>query len=95
MPSAGAKLKAFPILWVSIWVAVSYSMGQVLGFISSILTGSSRKTAVASVMYIVVSQMMNPFIYSLRNRDMKGALRNSSVGHLLSVVVPSTLDLCL
>ncbi|KAM4889388.1 olfactory receptor 7G2-like [Thomomys bottae] len=44
-------------------------------YISSAVTDSPRKTAVASVMYSVVPQMLNPFIYSLRNRDMKGALR--------------------
>ncbi|XP_004644928.1 olfactory receptor 7G2-like [Octodon degus] len=44
-------------------------------YISSAVTNSPRKMAVASVMYSVVPQMLNPFIYSLRNRDMKEALR--------------------
>ncbi|XP_008587527.1 PREDICTED: olfactory receptor 1J4-like [Galeopterus variegatus] len=35
---------------------------------------SNDKDIVASVMYTVVTPMLNPFIYSLRNRDMKGAL---------------------
>ncbi|XP_047625577.1 olfactory receptor 1J4-like [Phacochoerus africanus] len=35
---------------------------------------SSNKDIVASVMYAVVTPLLNPFIYSLRNRDMKGAL---------------------
>jgi olfactory receptor len=34
---------------------------------------------IASVMYIVVTPMLNPFIYSLRNKDVKRAL-----GRLLS-----------
>jgi olfactory receptor len=29
---------------------------------------------VPSVMYALVTPMLNPFIYSLRNRDMKSAL---------------------
>ncbi|XP_045052941.2 olfactory receptor 1J4 [Desmodus rotundus] len=35
---------------------------------------SNGKDIIASVMYTVVTPMLNPFIYSLRNRDMKGAL---------------------
>uniref|UniRef100_A0A4X1TI06 G-protein coupled receptors family 1 profile domain-containing protein n=1 Tax=Sus scrofa TaxID=9823 RepID=A0A4X1TI06_PIG len=35
---------------------------------------SSEKDIVTSVMYTVVTPLLNPFIYSLRNRDMKGAL---------------------
>ncbi|XP_006205667.3 olfactory receptor 1f45-like [Vicugna pacos] len=36
---------------------------------------SGGKDRLFSVMYTVVTPMLNPFIYSLRNRDMKGALR--------------------
>ncbi|XP_008845124.1 olfactory receptor 1361-like [Nannospalax galili] len=36
---------------------------------------SSGKDTAAAVMYAVVTPMLNPFIYSLRNKDMKGALR--------------------
>ncbi|XP_045701858.1 LOW QUALITY PROTEIN: olfactory receptor 1J4-like [Phyllostomus hastatus] len=35
---------------------------------------SSKKNIIGSVMYTVVTPLLNPFIYSLRNRDMKGAL---------------------
>ncbi|MBZ3880898.1 Olfactory receptor 7G2 [Sciurus carolinensis] len=44
-------------------------------YISSAVTDSSRDSAVASMMYSVVPQMLNPFIYSLRNRDMKVSVR--------------------
>nr|XP_025718753.1 olfactory receptor 7D2-like [Callorhinus ursinus] len=40
-------------------------------YLSSAASLSSRRRAVASVMYTVVTPMINPFIYSLRNRDMK------------------------
>ncbi|XP_059243626.1 olfactory receptor 7G2-like [Mustela nigripes] len=75
MPSAGGKYKAFSTCGSHLSV-VSLFYGTGLGvYISSAFTNSSRNTAVASVMYSVVPQMMNPFIYSLRNRDMKGALK--------------------
>ncbi|KAM4889320.1 olfactory receptor 7E178-like [Thomomys bottae] len=35
----------------------------------------SRNLVMASVMYMVVSPMLNPFIYSLRKRDISGTLR--------------------
>ncbi|KAM6183609.1 olfactory receptor 1J21-like [Erethizon dorsatum] len=37
---------------------------------------TNDKDVVVTVLYSVVTPMVNPFIYSLRNRDMKGALRN-------------------
>ncbi|XP_047630365.1 olfactory receptor 7G2-like [Phacochoerus africanus] len=74
MPSVGGKYKAFSTCGSHLSV-VSLFYGTGLGvYISSALTNSSRKTAVVSMMYTVAPQMMNPFIYSLRNRDMKGAL---------------------
>ncbi|ELV09821.1 Olfactory receptor 7A17 [Tupaia chinensis] len=38
-------------------------------------THSSHSSAAASVMYTVVTPMLNPFIYSLRNKDIKRALK--------------------
>ncbi|XDB52591.1 hypothetical protein AB1E18_006130 [Capra hircus] len=75
MPSASGKYKAFSTCGSHLSV-VSLFYGTGFGvYISSALTNSSRNTAMLSMMYTVVPQMMNPFIYSLRNRDMKGALR--------------------
>jgi olfactory receptor len=45
-------------------------MGKVLG-----CTSALQKLQWLSVMYSVLPQVLNPFIYSLRNRDMKEALR--------------------
>ncbi|XP_014684983.1 olfactory receptor 7G1-like [Equus asinus] len=75
MPSVDGKYKAFSTCGSHLSV-VSLFYGTSFGvYISSALTNSSRNTAVVSMMYTVVPQMLNPFIYSLRNRDMKGSLR--------------------
>ncbi|XP_043767321.1 olfactory receptor 7G1-like [Cervus elaphus] len=75
MPSASGKYKAFSTCGSHLSV-VSLFYGTGFGvYISSALTNSSRNTAVLSMMYTVVPQIMNPFIYSLRNKDMKGALK--------------------
>ncbi|XP_045404214.1 olfactory receptor 7G2-like [Lemur catta] len=74
MPSSGRKYKAFSTCGSHLSV-VSLFYGTGLGvYISSAVSDSSRRTAVASVMYTVVTPVLNPFIYSLRNKDMKGAL---------------------
>eukprot|EP00071_Canis_lupus_P029511 XP_022263068.1 olfactory receptor-like protein OLF4 [Canis lupus familiaris] len=44
-------------------------------YLSSAAPQSSHASAIASVMYTVVTPMLNPFIYSLRNRDIKRALK--------------------
>ncbi|XP_077885945.1 olfactory receptor 7A10-like isoform X1 [Ictidomys tridecemlineatus] len=51
-------------------------------YLSSASAQSSPSSATASVMYTVVTPMLNPFIYSLRNKDMKGALLRLSGGKL-------------
>ncbi|KAH0501269.1 Olfactory receptor 7A17 [Microtus ochrogaster] len=45
-------------------------------YLSSASMENSQSTTRASVMYSVVTPMLNPFIYSLRNKDIKRALRN-------------------
>ncbi|MBZ3869145.1 Olfactory receptor 7G1 [Sciurus carolinensis] len=76
MPSSGGKQKAFSTCGSHLSVVCLFCGTGARVYISSAVTDASKKTAVASVMYSVVPQILNPFIYSLRNRDMKGALRN-------------------
>ncbi|XP_028617677.1 olfactory receptor 7G2-like [Grammomys surdaster] len=75
MPSSGAKHKAFSTCASHLSV-VSLFYGTGLGvYITSAVTDSLRNTAMASMMYSVVPPLLNPFIYSLRNREMKEALK--------------------
>ncbi|XP_057564329.1 olfactory receptor 7C2-like [Hippopotamus amphibius kiboko] len=72
--SVRGKYKAFSTCGSHLSV-VSLFYGTGLGvYLSSVATSSSRTSLVASVMYTMVTPMLNPFIYSLRNKDMKGAL---------------------
>ncbi|XP_055969051.1 olfactory receptor-like protein OLF4, partial [Sorex fumeus] len=76
MSSVQGKYKAFSTCASHLSV-VSLFYCTVLGvYLSSALPHSARSSAVASVMYTVVTPMLNPFIYSLRNKDIKRALES-------------------
>ncbi|XP_072455507.1 olfactory receptor 7D4-like [Notamacropus eugenii] len=82
--SARGKYKAFSTCGSHLSV-VSLFYGTGLGvYLSSSGTHSSWKTSVATVMYSVVTPMMNPFIYSMRNKDIKDAMRR-----VISKISPS------
>ncbi|XP_032768478.1 olfactory receptor 1468-like [Rattus rattus] len=54
---------------------VSLFYGTIIGvYICPSANNSTVKEMAMALMYTVVTPMLNPFIYSLRNRDMKGAL---------------------
>lgn len=74
VPSTKGVLKAFSTCGSHLTV-VSLYYGTVMGMYFRPLTSYSLKDAVITVMYIAVTPMLNPFIYSLRNRDMKAALK--------------------
>ncbi|KAM7140143.1 olfactory receptor 7A10-like isoform 2-T2 [Molossus nigricans] len=75
MSSAQGKYKAFSTC-VSHLLVVSLFYGTIIGeYLSSAVTHSSHSSGTASVMYTVITPMLNPFIYSLRSKDIKRALK--------------------
>ncbi|XP_008046773.1 olfactory receptor 7D4-like [Carlito syrichta] len=74
MSSTAGKYKAFSTCGSHLCV-VSLFYGTALGvYLSYAVTRSSQGSSIASVMYTVVTPMLNPFIYSLRNKNMKAVL---------------------
>nr|XP_014691340.2 olfactory receptor 18-like [Equus asinus] len=72
--SSGLRYKAFSTCGSHL-SAVCLFYGTGLGvYLGSSVSSSPRKEAVASVMYTVVTPMLNPFIYSLRNSHIKNVL---------------------
>ena len=72
--SAQGKHKAFSTCASHLSV-VSLFYGTSLGvYLGSAGIRHSQSSTTASVMYTVVTPMLNPFIYSLRNKDIKRAL---------------------
>jgi olfactory receptor len=72
---AQGKYKAFSTCASHLSV-VSLFYCTLLGvYLSSAVTQNSHSTATASLMYTVVTPMLNPFIYSMSNKDIKKALK--------------------
>ncbi|XP_045653446.1 olfactory receptor 7A10-like, partial [Ursus americanus] len=73
--SAQGKYKAFSTCASHLSVISLFYYTGLGVYLSSAAPQSSHASAVASVMYTVVTPMLNPFIYSPRNKDIKGALK--------------------
>ncbi|XP_036054232.1 olfactory receptor 1361-like [Onychomys torridus] len=73
-PSAHGIRKAISTCGSHLTVVCLFN-GAILGVYMHPSSSYSLQDAVASVIFTVVTPMANPFIYSLRNHDMKAALR--------------------
>nr|XP_036868951.1 olfactory receptor 24 [Manis javanica] len=85
VPSAGGRKKAFSTCSSHLSV-VALLYGTTIGVYlcpSSVHTAMKEKAS--AVMYTAVTPMLNPFIYSLRNRDLKEALK-----HLINKKITSS-----
>jgi olfactory receptor len=75
VPSAGGRKKAFSTCSSHLSV-VALFYGTTIGvYLCPVSVHTVVKEKASAVMYTVVTPMLNPFIYSLRNRDLKGALK--------------------
>ncbi|KAM6170589.1 olfactory receptor 1L8-like [Rhynchocyon petersi] len=74
IPSATGKHKAFSTCSSHLTV-VAFFYGSIFYVYLQPLTLYTVKDRVATIIYTVLSSMLNPFIYSLRNKDLKKSLR--------------------
>ncbi|XP_037673842.1 olfactory receptor 1361-like [Choloepus didactylus] len=74
VPSTQGKWKAFSTCSSHLCVVILF-YGTIIGiYFNPASLHTTQRDIAASVMYTVVTPMLNPFIYSLRNPDLKGAL---------------------
>ncbi|XP_043441854.1 olfactory receptor-like protein OLF4 [Prionailurus bengalensis] len=88
--SAQGKYKAFSTCASHLSVVSLFYSTSLGVYLSSAATQSSHSSATASVMYTVVTPMLNPFIYSLRNRDIRRALKRILKKKNNKILSPST-----
>ncbi|KAM6216765.1 olfactory receptor 7A17-like [Rhynchocyon petersi] len=85
--STQGKYKAFSTCVSHLLVVCLFYFTGIGVYISSSVLHNAHSGTVASAVYTVVTPMLNPFIYSLRNKDIKETLRRlfkkeSIKGHL-------------
>ncbi|XP_006877451.1 PREDICTED: olfactory receptor 7E24-like [Chrysochloris asiatica] len=73
--SSGGRYKAFSTCGSHLSVVCLFYGTGIGVYLSSAVLSSAKKVAVASVVYTLVTPMLNPYIYSLRNKDIKRALQ--------------------
>ncbi|CAD7668052.1 unnamed protein product [Nyctereutes procyonoides] len=74
IPSAAGKWKAFSTCGSHLTVVALFYGSVIYVYFRPLSMYSVVKDRVATIMYTVVTPMLNPFIYSLRNKDMKSGL---------------------
>ncbi|XP_039094961.1 olfactory receptor 1L4-like [Hyaena hyaena] len=74
IPSAGGKHKVFSTCGSHLTVVTLFYGTLFLVYFQPSSSYSADTGMIESVIYTMVTPMLNPFIYSLRNRDMKRAL---------------------
>uniref|UniRef100_G3TZW3 G-protein coupled receptors family 1 profile domain-containing protein n=2 Tax=Loxodonta africana TaxID=9785 RepID=G3TZW3_LOXAF len=75
VPSTKGRWKTFSTCGSHLAVVYLFYGTIIAVYFNPSSSHSAEKDIAAAVMYTVVTPMLNPFIYSLRNKDMKGALR--------------------
>ncbi|XP_005406180.1 PREDICTED: olfactory receptor 7E24-like [Chinchilla lanigera] len=80
IPSSGGRYKAFSTCSSHLSVVCLFYGTGLAVYLSSAVSYSPSKGMVASLMYTVVTPMLNPFIYSLRNKDFSSFLKRLHCG---------------
>ncbi|XP_047373892.1 olfactory receptor 2D2 [Sciurus carolinensis] len=73
MKSAAGRLKAFSTCGSHLMVVILFYGSAIVTYMTP--KSSKEQEKLVSVFYAMVTPMLNPLIYSLRNKDVKGALR--------------------
>ncbi|CAD7666300.1 unnamed protein product [Nyctereutes procyonoides] len=87
MKSSVRRLKAFSTCGSHLMVVILFYGSGIVTYMTPKSSKEERK--LVSVFYAMVTPMLNPLIYSLRNKDMKGALRKVATRHF-----PYRLEIC-
>ncbi|XP_063159019.1 olfactory receptor 5V1-like [Candoia aspera] len=69
------RIKAFSTCTSHLTIVILYYGSSIFTYVRPISTYSLEKDRLISVLYSIVTPMLNPLIYTLRNKDIKNALK--------------------
>ncbi|XP_040261476.1 olfactory receptor 1044-like [Bufo bufo] len=75
IPSSSGRLKAFSTCSSHITVVIMYYGAIIFMYLRPMSSDSQRMDSVISAMYCMAIPVLNPIIYSLRNKDVKRSIR--------------------
>ncbi|XP_054849308.1 olfactory receptor 5V1-like [Eublepharis macularius] len=82
--SSEGRLKAFSTCASHLTIVLMYYGSSIFTYVRPISTYSLDKDRLISVLHSIVTPMLNPLIYTLRNKDIKGALKRIFMGKMYS-----------
>ncbi|XP_075067181.1 olfactory receptor 6N1-like [Mixophyes fleayi] len=77
MPSSRGQQRAFSTCTAHLTVVVIFYGAMIFMYVSPNLVNSIEFNKVLALLYTVVTPFMNPFIYTLRNQEVRQALRKA------------------
>ncbi|XP_044137507.1 olfactory receptor 6F1-like [Bufo gargarizans] len=77
IPSSKGRQKAFSTCTAHLTVVIIFYGAMISMYVSPNTVGNEEINKVLSLLYTVITPFMNPFIYTLRNQDVKQALHKA------------------
>ncbi|XP_044840674.1 olfactory receptor 14A16-like [Mauremys mutica] len=84
IPSEQSRHKAFSTCLPHLTVVSLFVFTGIFAYLKPTSSSASGLDLVMAVLYSVVPPMMNPVIYSMRNKEIKSSLRRLTVGKLFT-----------
>ncbi|XP_030066685.1 olfactory receptor 2G3-like [Microcaecilia unicolor] len=82
--SADGRLKAFSTCASHVTAVILFYGSAIVMYMRPRSSSSPEQDKITSVFYTVITPMLNPLIYTLRNKDVKGAVKQSIRKNLCS-----------
>ncbi|XP_053555785.1 olfactory receptor 6N1-like [Bombina bombina] len=79
IPSSEGRKKAFSTCGAHLTVVVIFYGAMIFMYVTPVTVTSFDFNKVLALLYTVVTPFMNPFIYTLRNKDVKQAIRMATL----------------